>query len=80
MPRIKRKISVYFKQKSDIYKYAWQYMQGEIDLPTAKKLCFYEDWHLAKRQMTWLRKNNDYQWFEIGNLNNLFKYIEEQSV
>lgn len=34
----------------------------------------------AKRQMTWLRKNNDYQWFEINDLNNLFKYIEEQSV
>ena len=23
----------------------------------------------AKRQMTWLRKNNDYQWLEIGDLN-----------
>lgn len=30
----------------------------------------------AKRQMTWLRKNNDYQWFEYGDLKEMFKYID----
>ncbi len=33
----------------------------------------------SKRQMTWFRKNNDYQWIEYGDLNELFKYIKNKS-
>lgn len=33
----------------------------------------------AKRQMTWLRKNNDYQWFEYGELEEMFEYIDNMS-
>ena len=29
----------------------------------------------AKRQMTWLRKNNDYKWFTIDELDEMLNYI-----
>ena len=48
--------------KSDIYEYAWKYMQGELTLDEAKEKCFYEDWHLAKRQMTWFKRNKNIIW------------------
>lgn len=65
--------------KSDIYEYAWQYLQGELTLDEAKEQCFYEDWHLAKRQMTWFKRNKDIIWlplekvypYVINNFNNL---------
>ena len=51
--------------KSDIYEYAWKYLQGELTLDEAKEKCFYEDWHLAKRQMTWFKRNPDIIWLEL---------------
>lgn len=51
--------------KSDIYEYAWKYLQGELSLDKAKLRCFYEDWHLAKRQMTWFKRNSDIVWLPI---------------
>ena len=51
--------------KSDIYEYAWKYMQGELSLEEAKTKCFYEDWHLAKRQMTWFKRNPYIKWLEL---------------
>ena len=51
--------------KSDIYEYAWQYLKGKLTLEEAKEKCFYEDWHLAKRQMTWFKRNPDIIWLEL---------------
>ncbi len=51
--------------KSDIYEYAWKYLQGNMNLEEAKERCFYEDWHLAKRQMTWFKRNPDIVWLEL---------------
>ena len=51
--------------KSDIYEYAWQYLEGNLTLEEAKEKCFYEDWHLAKRQMTWFKRNPDIIWLEL---------------
>ena len=50
--------------KSDIYEYAWKYLSGELTLDEAKEQCFYEDWHLAKRQMTWFKRNPNIVWLE----------------
>ena len=47
---------------SNIYKFAWQYLNDELSLEDAKEKCFYEDWHLAKRQLTWFRKNDEIKW------------------
>ena len=51
--------------KSDIYEYAWKYLQGELSLEEARKQCFYEDWHLAKRQMTWFKRNPEIIWLPL---------------
>ena len=51
--------------KSDIYEYAWKYLEGELNLDEAKERCFYEDWHLAKRQMTWFKRNPHIIWLPL---------------
>ena len=51
--------------KSDIYEFAWKYLSGELSLEVAKEKCFYEDWHLAKRQMTWFKRNKDIHWLKL---------------
>ena len=51
--------------KSNIYQFAWRYLQGEISLEEAKELNFYDDWHLAKRQMTWFRRNPLINWRRV---------------
>ena len=43
--------------KSDIYEYVWAYLSGEMSLEEAKEKAFYRDYHLAKRQMTWFKRN-----------------------
>ena len=54
--------------KSNIYEYAWKYLQGEMTLEEAKEKCFYEDWHLAKRQMTWFKRNQNIIWLELDQV------------
>ncbi|MDO4987228.1 MAG: tRNA (adenosine(37)-N6)-dimethylallyltransferase MiaA [Candidatus Saccharibacteria bacterium] len=54
--------------KSDIYEYAWKYMQGELTLDEAKEQCFYRDWHLAKRQMTWFKRNEQIIWLSLDEI------------
>ena len=43
--------------KSNIYEYVWKYLNHELTLAEAKEQCFYRDYHLAKRQMTWFKRN-----------------------
>lgn len=65
--------------KSNIYKFAWDYMEGKISLEEAVKLNVYEDWHLAKRQMTWFKRNREITWLgldEIGGA--VVKYIQDE--
>lgn len=54
--------------KSDIYEYAWKYLQGELTLEEAKEQCFYRDWHLAKRQMTWFKRNEQILWLTLDEV------------
>lgn len=54
--------------KSDIYEYAWKYMQGELTLEEAKEQCFYRDWHLAKRQLTWFKRNEQILWLPLDEV------------
>ena len=53
---------------SDIYKYAWKYLNKELNLEEAKKECFYKDWHLAKRQMTWFKRNKSIIWLPLKDI------------
>lgn len=54
--------------KSDIYEYAYKYLTGELTLEEAKKRCFYEDWHLAKRQLTWFKRNPSIHWLRLEKI------------
>lgn len=54
--------------KSDIYQFAWGYMQGEYSLEKAKELNLYDDYHLAKRQMTWSKRNPYIRWLPISQI------------
>lgn len=63
--------------KSDIYEYAWKYLQGELTLEQAKEQCFYEDWHLAKRQLTWFKRNQNILWLPLEKIYPfVLKYIQ----
>ena len=54
--------------KSNIYQFAWAYLQGEYDLGRAKELCTYDDWHLAKRQLTWFKRNKNIVWLSLAEI------------
>ena len=41
-----------------------RYLNKEIDLNEAKGLAYYADWHLAKRQLTWLKRNKYIKWYK----------------
>ena len=61
--------------KSDIYEYADKYLSGELTLDQAKEQCFYEDWHLAKRQLTWFKRNHNIIWLELPEV---YPYVIKQ--
>lgn len=54
--------------KSNIYKFAWRYMEGELGRDEAVRLAATEDWHLAKRQMTWFRRNREIEWLSLEEI------------
>ena len=54
--------------KSNIYQFAWAYLQGEISLEKAKELFIYDDWHLAKRQLTWFKRNKNINWLPLAEV------------
>ncbi|MBQ5812110.1 tRNA (adenosine(37)-N6)-dimethylallyltransferase MiaA, partial [Candidatus Saccharibacteria bacterium] len=65
--------------KSDIYEYAYKYLQGELTLEQAKEQCFYEDWHLAKRQLTWFKRNPKIIWLPLDKVYSfVLKYIQDE--
>jgi tRNA dimethylallyltransferase len=48
--------------KSNIYLYKLREMSGEITREEAMNLAAIDDWHLAKKQMTWFRRNTEIIW------------------
>lgn len=54
--------------KSNIYQFAWGYLQGEYDLERAKELSVFDDWHLAKRQLTWFKRNTKINWLPLAEI------------
>lgn len=54
--------------KSNIYQFAWGYLQGDYSLEEAKKLFVFDDWHLAKRQMTWFKRNKNIVWLPLAEV------------
>lgn len=65
--------------KSNIYQFAWAYMQGEMSLDEAKERNFYDDWHLAKRQMTWFKRNLEIHWRNLDEIkDSVIEYIHNE--
>ncbi len=54
----------------------FEYFAGKCTLDEAVNAIKIHTHQYAKRQMTWLRKNNDYHWFKYGELKEIFKYID----
>ena len=63
--------------KSNIYPIVWRYINGEISENEAKRQFVLDDWHLAKRQMTWFRRNKNIIWLGLDEcaeyIYNLYK-------
>lgn len=65
--------------KSNIYEYVWKYLNHELSLEEAKEQSFYKDWHLAKRQMTWFKRNPEIIWLELEKVYPyVLKYIHNE--
>ena len=52
----------------NIYKYVWQYLNHELSFEEAKDKAFYADWHLAKRQITWFKRNKQIIWLKLEEI------------
>ncbi len=57
------------------YKELFEYFDGKVTLNDAIEQIKINTRQYAKRQMTWLRKNNDYKWFTIDELDEMLNYI-----
>ncbi len=65
--------------KSNIYQFAWSYLQGEISLEKAKELFVFDDWHLAKRQLTWFKRNKNIKWLPLAEIKGyVLKCIQDE--
>ena len=65
--------------KSNIYQFAWRYLQGDYSLERAKELCTYDDWHLAKRQLTWFKRNKNILWLPLAEIESyVIKCIQDE--
>ena len=58
------------------YKELFEYFDGKVTLNEAVEQIKIDTRQYAKRQMTWLRKNNDYQWFTIDEIPEMINYIK----
>lgn len=54
--------------KSNIYQFAWSYLNGKISLERARELSALDDWHLAKRQLTWFKRNKNINWLPLAEV------------
>ena len=55
---------------SNVYAIVRRMMHGEISREEAEQLAFLEDWHLAKRQMTWFKRNKNIIWLKLDEIEN----------
>lgn len=60
------------------YKEMFEYFDGKITLEEAVEQIKISTRQYAKRQMTWLRKSNDYKWFTIDEVDKMLEYINDQ--
>jgi tRNA dimethylallyltransferase len=54
--------------KSNIYPIAWRLMNDEITRDEAIALSVVDDWHLARKQMTWFKRNPFIKWLPLNEI------------
>ena len=54
--------------RSNIYQFVWRMLNKEITKDEAIALGVYDDYHLAKRQMTWFKRNKQIRWCRLKDL------------
>ncbi|MFA6338714.1 MAG: tRNA (adenosine(37)-N6)-dimethylallyltransferase MiaA [Candidatus Paceibacterota bacterium] len=59
------------------YRYLARHLQGQITKEEMIEKIYYEDWHYAKRQMTWFNKDKRIKWFELKNKEGIEGEVEE---
>mgnify|MGYP003292415956 CR=1 FL=1 len=55
-----------------------EYLEGELSLEEAKEKSFYDDWHLAKRQMTWFKRNPSINWMSLEDAQKIDYILKSQ--
>jgi tRNA dimethylallyltransferase len=59
--------------KSNIYPLIKKFLDGSLSLEDVKSKFITLDWRLAKRQLTWLRRNSFIHWFDLDDAK---KYLD----
>jgi tRNA dimethylallyltransferase len=59
----------------NVYRLVKHYLNGEFDEAGLKERFITADWQLAKRQLTWLKRNPFIHW---ANLDDAYSYIKER--
>ncbi len=62
------------------YKELVNHFEGQIPLVEAIELIKRNSRRYAKRQLTWLRKDEEIKWFGVGNNKEITEYLEESDI
>ena len=54
--------------KSNVYQFVDKYLNGELTLDEAIEQSIYDDFHLAKKQMTWFKRNKEIIWCRLDKI------------
>ena len=57
--------------KSNVYQFVDKYLNGECSLDEAIEQSIYDDFHLAKKQMTWFKRNKNIVWCRLDKIENV---------
>lgn len=65
--------------KSNIYQFVRDYRLGKLKKEEALEKSFYDDWQLARRQMTWFRRNPEIRWMKLAEVKDyVLKCIQDE--
>ena len=61
------------------YKELFSYFDGELTLPEAVDLIKRNSRRYAKRQLTWFRRDNSYNWFQPNQQEEIIQFVQENT-
>lgn len=60
------------------YKEVFEFLDGDYDYPTMVELLKRNSRRYAKRQMTWFKNQDDFQWFNAEYSDGVYQYIQSE--